>query len=420
MNNHVFQALFEKPYLYLWLGQIFTQISINLFNFLLLLLVFSLTTSNIAVSGVVLSYTIPAIVFGVIAGVYVDRWPKRRVLYAANFIRAGLLLVLLIIPDNLIVIYLISFFVSIATQFFIPAETPMIPLTVTKKQLYSANALFGMGIYGSILIAYIISGPILLHWGAQLTILFVSLLLVIGAIFIFLIPFSKEDKKALKRKVVIEHNMIHEIKNTLTVISQKKVVRNAFVMLALSQVVILVISVLAPGYASQVLGIRIEDFPLLFVVPAALGVVTGAVLLINFFPKVSKTQVATAGLLLSGLALFILPNGQAIIGSQLAKDLRIIPYIFTVNISYLVMIIAFILGFANALVFVPSNTILQEKTADDLRGKIYGMMNTLIGAFSLLPVLIAGSLSDIVGVGKVISGLGLVILVIGISRMFTE
>lgn len=156
MNNHVFQALFEKPYLFLWLGQIFTQISINLFNFLLLLLVFSLTTSNIAVSGAVLSYTIPAIVFGVIAGVYVDRWPKRRVLYAANFIRAGLLLVLFIIPDNLIVIYIISFFVSIATQFFIPAETPMIPLTVTKKQLYSANALFGMGIYGSILIAYII------------------------------------------------------------------------------------------------------------------------------------------------------------------------------------------------------------------------------------------------------------------------
>lgn len=421
MTNHVFRALFEKPYLFLWLGQIFTQIAINLFNFFILLIVFSLTKSNAAVSGAVLSFTIPAIIFGVIAGVYVDRWPKKTVLYAANFIRAFLIIVLSLTQPNIITIYVIAFLVSIATQFFIPAETPMIPLTVPKRHLYSANALFGMGLYGSILAAYIISGPLLLHTGVQVTALFISIMLLIGALFIYIIPLSVRDKDALKKAIVAKKplDMLSEVRRTLATISQKKSVRNAFIMLSLSQVLIIVISVLAPGYASQVLGIRVEDFPLLFVVPAAVGVVTGAVLLIHFFPKVSKTKVATAGLLLSGLALFIMPNGHAIIGSQLAKHLRILPYILTVNTSYLIITIAFFLGFANSLVFVPSNTTLQEKTTDDLRGKIYGMMNTLIGVFSLLPVLVAGSLSDIFGVGTVITGIGIAILLVGISRIFS-
>src|SRR6476619_1144918 len=106
MNDHIFRALREKPFLLLWLGQICTQISVNLFNFLLLLIVFSLTKSNTAVSGVVLAYTIPAIVFGVFSGVYVDRWRKKNVLYAANFIRSILIFILAFFYQNIIVIYL--------------------------------------------------------------------------------------------------------------------------------------------------------------------------------------------------------------------------------------------------------------------------------------------------------------------------
>jgi MFS family permease len=421
MNDHIFRALREKPFLLLWLGQIFTQISVNLFNFLLLLIVFSLTKSNTAVSGVVLAYTIPAIIFGVFAGVYVDRWPKKKVLYASNFVRAGLLLLLAYFDNSLFMIYAISFFISIATQFFIPAEAPMIPLTISKHYLYSANALFGMGLYGSILVAYILSGPLLLHLGPTNTILFVSLLLLIGAIFIFLIPLSGRDTHALKsQEAKSRPNMKREILHAFAFMTQNKIVRDSVILLSLSQILILVISVLAPGYASTVLGIQIEDFPLLFVVPAALGVVFGGILLINVFPKISKSKIATVGLLLTGLTLLILPNGQAIIGSQLAQHLRILPYILTLNTSYVIMSIAFIMGFANALIFVPSNTTLQEHTADNMRGKIYGTMNTLIGIFSLLPVLVAGGLSDIIGVGKVIGGIGAAVLLLGIFKVFTD
>ena len=106
MKNNTFSALSEKPFLYLWIGEIFTQIPTHLFNFFLIILVFNITHSNTAVSGVVLSFTIPAIFFGSIAGVYVDRWGKKKVLIMSNIIRAVLMIILIFFIKNLFVIYL--------------------------------------------------------------------------------------------------------------------------------------------------------------------------------------------------------------------------------------------------------------------------------------------------------------------------
>jgi len=78
--------------------------------------------------------------------------------------------------------------------------------------------------------------------------------------------------------------------------------------------------------------------------------------------------------------------------------------------------LAFILGVANSLVFVPANTMLQEKTTEEFRGKVYGFLNAFIGVLSLLPVIIVGGLADLIGVGAVITGIGLFLLVVGILR----
>src|SRR6266550_2455178 len=135
MKSKFLRALSEKSFLYLWIGEVFTQVSVNLFNFFLILVVFKLTHSNTAVSGVVLSFTIPAILFGSIAGVYVDRWNKKHVLIYSNLIRALLILALVPFINNSIALYIIAFAVATVTQFFIPAETPMIPLIVKKEHL---------------------------------------------------------------------------------------------------------------------------------------------------------------------------------------------------------------------------------------------------------------------------------------------
>ena len=86
MNNNLFRAFSSRSFLHLWIGEVFTQISSNFFNFFLVFLVFSLTHSNSKVAFVVTSFTVPAIFLGIVAGAYVDRWNKKHVLLTTNII----------------------------------------------------------------------------------------------------------------------------------------------------------------------------------------------------------------------------------------------------------------------------------------------------------------------------------------------
>ncbi len=420
--KNVFLAFGDRSFLLLWIGEVFTQIAFNLFNFFIILHVYELTKSNTAVSMAVLSFTIPAILFGILAGVYVDWWNKKKVLLVTNIIRALLLLVLAIFSQNILLVYGISFLVSVVTQFFIPAETPMIPLVVRPQYLLSANALFGLGLYGSILVAYIISGPIILFLGAENILLFLSVLFLLGALFISWIHFHPKEKNN-KKNVFSESRktIINEIKIAFSQIKNSRKISHAIFLLAIAQILLLVLAVIAPGYASQVVRIPIEQFPIYFIAPAAFGVFVGAIILVNYFSHFSKDKIMTGGLFLSGFAMFLLPYGSDFSSKQIVKSVNMfLPHLFDVTTLHILIFLAFVLGLANSFVFVPSNTILQEETSDEFRGKLYGVLNAFVGVLSFLPILIVGGLSDLIGVDKVIIGIGIILLSIGTSRIFFD
>lgn len=403
--------------MFLWTAEIFCQIATNMVNFVLIIVAYKLTQSNTSVSGIVLSFTVPAILFGMLAGVYVDRWNKKKVLFVTNIARTFLLLVLAFLHSNLWFIYGLSFAVSVVTQFFIPAETPIIPILVKKNFLLSANALFGMGIYGSILIAYALSGPFLFFFGETNVFLILGLFFAIAAFLVSLIKISsvKEDQII---KESSESNLISELKNAFSVMVKTKAIYHSFFLLILSQLLILILAVLGPGFASQILNVPVDNFPLLFVTPSALGMVAGAVVMGNFFHNVSKNRSTTIGVFLAGISMLLLPYGSKLESRQFIQTINsYLPTFLDVNVLHIMVVLAFILGFANALVFVPSNTLLQENTSDALRGKVYGSLNALVGVFSLIPVIIVGELADILGVATVITIIGIGIILIGVMKL---
>jgi MFS family permease len=419
MRTNILRALSQKSFFYLWIGQVFTQISINLFNFFAIIVVFEKTQSNTAVAGVVLSFTIPAIIFGSIAGAYVDRWNKKTVLIVTNLLRAILFFILAFFIDNIIMLYVISFFIALLTQFFIPAETPMVPLVVQKKHLLSANALFGMGIYGSILVAYVLSGPLIILLKPSGTLLFLAGMLAVGAFFISFIKLKDKPEKKVEPSQRV--NIFQDLSNTFALMSRTNAVSQSLFLLCLSQVLILVLATVAPGYAHQILGISVEQFPLLFVAPAALGMVIGATVLVNIFHTHPKQSVITGGIFLSGVAMMLLPYGSRVASRGFVQIINdYVPHLFEISILHIMVVLAFFLGVANSFIFVPANTLLQEKTSDEIRGKIYGFLNSFVGVLSLLPILIVGGLSDLIGVGAVIAIIGACLLVLGVVRMFLK
>lgn len=418
MNANILRVFSERSFLYLWIGEVFTQVATNLFNFFLIFTVYQLTHSNTAVSGIVLSFTIPAIFFGSVAGVYVDRWNKKYVLIITNGIRALLLLILAFTINNVFMIYLISLLVSILVQFFIPAESPMIPLVVRKEYLLHANALFGLAIFGSILVAYVLSGPILILLQPYMTVVLVAVILLIGALFIWFVhpTYGTISSDKSKHKKL---DFLSDIKQTLSFVKHTRAISHSLFLLSLSQILILILATIAPGYASQVLGIPVSQFPLIFVTPAALGMVIGAIVLVNVFHNHPQEKMITTGIFLSGIAMLLLPFGSRVASRDIVQDINMyLPHAFSISILHFMVVIAFTLGVANSFVFVPANAKLQDKTSDEIRGKIYGFLNTFIGVLSLLPIILVGGLSDLIGVGAVITGIGISLLIIGFVNIY--
>jgi MFS family permease len=418
MNNRFLQALKNRSFFFLWLAEIFAQLAMNMMNFMLILVAYSITHSNTAVSGIVLAFTIPAIIFGILAGVYVDRWDKKTVLFATNILRAGLIFILALTHHNLVFLYSITFIIAIITQFFIPAETPMIPILVKKDQLLSANALFGIAIYGSILVAYALSGPVLLVFGAMRGLIAIALLYIISSLFVALIK-SKSTVSVNNKNPIAPDSIVQEIKNTMSVILKVKNLFHAFSLLALSQILIFIIAVIGPGYAQHILGIKIDEFPLVFVTPAVIGMAIGTYFLSNYFHRHKKHHTATAGLFLMAITLFFLPFGSKVTTRDFVHTLNtFLPHVLKINNLHLMMVLAALMGFANALIFVPSNTTVQEETSDEVRGKIYGALNTITALLSLVPVILVGSLADIFGVSSVLIALAIFVAFIAVLRLF--
>jgi len=370
----------------------------NLLNFILLILAFQLSSSNLAVAGVVLAFTLPSVFFGIVAGVYVDKWNKKNVLVYTNILRAMAVFPLIYFSEVLGLVYLLTFLVSLITQFFVPAETPIIPHLVPRKLLISANAIFSMGIYGSIIVAYALSGPLLLLLGQIRVFVFITILFSISAVFAYLIKLKY--KEHLRKK---EIHIFKEIKGALLVVRRNKNVYHSLILLVLLQTLILVIAVIGPGYATHILNIQVEKFPVLFVTPAVIGMAAGAILIGNFLHDKNKTVLTKVGLLVIGIIFILFVN-------------------FTRFVSYdpvgIMIPLAVIVGFAFAFVFIPSNTIIQEETTDEQRGKIYGSLNNLVGIVSLIPVLGVGVLADKVGVATVVTLIGVGILIFAVIRIF--
>lgn len=423
MNNQICRVLSIKSFLFLWLAEVFSQIGFNMINFILIIIAFELSNSNTAVSGIVLSFTIPPIILGLLAGVYVDRWSKKKVLFTTNIIRAMLLFLLVFFHTNLALVYFISFSTAVVTQFFIPAEAPIIPLLVRKDLLLSANALFGMGIYGSIFFAYALAGPFIILFGHVYTFLIITSFFLLSAILISFIKVSpdndkREDQELILNGFIPKTALKEEITNALKLIARTKEIYSSLFLLTLSQIIILILAVIGPGFTKQVLDIDVEQFPLFIVTPAAFGMVVAAIIIGNYLNKYSKQVMANIGVLISGIAILLLPFGSKVASKAFITTINsYLPGLLKIDILHIMIFLAFVLGIANALVFVPSNTVLQEKTSNRQRGKIYGTLNALSGICSLFPIIIVGGLADLFGVGKVLTGIGISLLTLGITRL---
>jgi len=96
--------------------------------------------SSFAVAGIMIAKIIPALILSSFTGVLVDRFDRRKVMIAADLVRAALVVVL-IITNSLWVIYLVVLLMETASLFFWPARNSLIPYLVEDEDITAANGL---------------------------------------------------------------------------------------------------------------------------------------------------------------------------------------------------------------------------------------------------------------------------------------
>ncbi len=404
-RNHILTLLVTPSYLTFTLSVFSSQVAFNMLSIVLIFLIYFLTSSNFAVALLLFTILIPQIVLSFFGGVLADKNDKKKILIMGNILRAVVLLILFVGYKSPVVVYIVAFIISAITQFYVPAEAPIIPHLVPREKLVAANSIFGLSLFGSILIGYILAGPAVSMLGRAGVFVFLAVIFAVAGICAVFIPNLGSIPKELKEEEV-EKTIMSELRSSFSILRKTASVIDAFFLLIISQIIIFVLATLIPGYAKNLLQIPAENVSFVIFAPAAIGMAAAAVGIGGIFTRVRKEILTTIGIFISGIVLMLLPFTSKIFSHT----------ILHVDVFTFVLILAFAAGIANALIFIPSQAVIQEYTPENFRSKIYGLLFALIGVFSLLPIMVAGGLADLVGVGAVFFFMGLIVIILGTVR----
>jgi MFS family permease len=422
-------AVFRNAsFLRLWLSQAATQIGGNMVLYGLTVIVVSSTRSNTAVSLLILSFLVPAVLFSAVAGVYVDRYDRRLILIATNVLRGALFIALFLVGDHFALIILLNVLISTITVFFAPAEAAMIPVLLPRSQLLAANGIFTLTLNAAFALGFALLGPLVVNLASpEAVILVVAGLYFLAAVFCFTLPPSPppsdhphEGRLGVGEAEKAVESTFAQLREGLTFIGSNRAIGWSLLYLGIAASLVGVLGVLGPDFAQSALGLDAKDFAVV-VLPLGFGIVTGILLLNQYGRDLPRRRVIEGALIALGALLAalsvagpisrLLPRADSPGGFDLTA---------VTSLLAIVVVIAFFAGIAYGLVAIPSQTQLQEDLPADVRGRVFGVLNMLVSVASFLPIIIVGPISDLVGTTSVILVVALGVLASGVVSVLTR
>jgi MFS family permease len=422
MRENAAAVLRNRPFLLLWLSQAATQIGGNMVVYGLTVMVYSITGSNSAVSLLLLTFLVPGVLFSAVAGVYVDRLDRRHILVATNLMRAGAFALLLLAGQNLVAIYVLNIFVATVTTFFAPAEASMIPMLVPRGQLLAANGLFTLTMNAAFALGFALLGPLVVTLaGPEALVGLVGLLYLMAALFCFTLPptpVAHGQVKASEAVVDVERALgavVAQLREAFGYIRDHPAIGWSLTYLAIGAALIGVLGVLGPDFAKTSLGLEPKDF-IVVVLPLGLGIVLGVVSLGRAETFVARRRLIEGGMLALGALLVVLSLAGPLtrLLQRVGSASTVVDVSALVSMLSVVVVIAFFAGVSYAFVLIPSQTQLQEDLPEEVRGRVFGVLNTLVSVASFLPIILIGPIADLVGTQYVILGIGVLVFLAGL------
>ena len=366
-------AVFRNPsFILLWIGQLISSMGSALTALAASILVYRVTDSALSVGLMLVATSGPTVLVGLVAGVFVDRYDRKRIILISDLLRAILIfLIPLLIPWNINWLYVIVAFSSVITQFFDSAHASILPEVVSEKELSAATSLMAVSSLGSTTIGFAVAGFIATSSNIEWAFYIDAVSFLISAALIFFtgmppIPFPEDTSV----RAVGEN-----LRAGLNTVRATPILRSLFVVIAPIYLIFgLEISLLLP-FTLRELGGTEFDFGLQEAAEA-IGIAVGGIVMARLADRIRAGQ---------WLAISYLGMAAAMILYSLSRH------------AALAILMMGISGLLNAPSFIGEQLVIQRAAPREMRGRVYSTYFVVRDVMYVAGMLLAG-LADVMNV----------------------
>ena len=364
------------------------------------------TGSVLATAGMVAAELVPSIVLGSFAGVFVDRWDRRRVLVMSNLLQAVAVATLLLAADGaLVVVYVVAAAQSALAAFAQPAESALLPSLVGEDELVAANALNVLNNRLGRLVGTPVGAILLGVLGLEVVVVVDALTFVLAAGLVALMtptpgPSSTGDALAGAESALARFWV--EWLAGLRVVREDRTIAVLFVVFGLMTFGGTMLDPLFVPWVTDVLGQGVGTIAVLTTTSSLAGIV-GSVVVGGLGRRASARALIGWGSLVAGVVLLLRFN---------------LPFL------WVAVALSAVGGVTAVASSVGVETLAQERTPEHLRGRVFGSLQATVWLASLLGAVVGGVVGELVGLlpaldlASVLVGLSgaVVLLLLGPSR----
>lgn len=375
-------ALASRDFVKLFVGQLGSEIGNGAMQLALPLLVLNITNSAFQLGLAYFWQFLPMLLFGILGGVFVDRWDRRMTIVVVDAIRTVAFLGVAVIyyMDALEVeyIYALIFLESSLANFFNPARAALLPNLVSPENLRPANSLMEVSRHIGFLPAPIAGVMVAVALGPASILLIDGFTYAISGIMVFLIKWRQparvfEPSQGFRKAAA---NVLTQTRAGLAVIRRERLLQVSVLLGFSLNLIISPIQVLLPLFIREV-----KKGP-----DTYLGILVGGLLV---------------GLIIGSLAAPFtsrrLGLGHMTIGAIILLGIIVAVASWPAGI-YAPLVAMLIAGLAIGSLNVAQTSMLQSSTTDEERGRVSAAYYTFslgVRPFSYLAIGILASAVDI-------------------------
>jgi MFS family permease len=363
----------------LWLGQTISQVGDGLTNLAVLIMINNLTGSTAAVATMAIALALPQLLFGLLAGVFVDRWDRKRIMLISDIARGALVLGFVLVqrPEDVWVFYVLGFLQAAIGTFFDPAKSSLIPTIVAREGLLTANALSQTTRVLTSVVGAALAGVLVgLAGNGWPAFTLDALTFFVSALFIARLALPRHEPTHIGGGV---QATLHQLSEGLRLFITERALLAILIVFAVTMLGLGAVNVLFVSYLVNLIGVRTEMLGLIEAAQVA-GMIVGSGLVTTLATRLKPNQLIVGGVCAVGVLIALIGAAPSLWG--------VLPGMFFV-------------GLAITPVQASVSTLLQTLVPADKRGRASSAMNTVITTASVISMGAAGILGDMLGIREV-------------------